>query len=81
MKTLISLLLAVMATSVMAADNEQVPATVYNPAQPPDIAKVISVTPTSNACEVVPATMIYVDHQGQTHRLDYHVMGGCWGNS
>jgi hypothetical protein len=81
MKTLISLLLAVMTTSVVAADNQPVPATAYNPAQPPEIARVISVTPTANACEVVPATMVYVDHQGQTHRLEYQVMGGCSSSS
>ncbi|WP_219060099.1 DUF2790 domain-containing protein [Pseudomonas sp. UMAB-08] len=80
MKTLIGLFLAVIATSAMAAGNEQIPATQYNPAQPPDIAEVISVTPTAGACEVVPATMIYVDHQGETHRLVYKVMGGCSGN-
>lgn len=81
MKTLISLLLAVIATSAMAAGNEQIPTTQYNPAQQLDIAKVISVTPTANACEVVPATMVYVDHQGENHRLVYQVMGDCSGNS
>lgn len=81
MKALISLFLAITATSVMAAGNETVQTTQYNPAQSLDIAKVISVSPTANACEVVPATMVYVDHQGETHRLEYQVMGGCSGNS
>jgi len=40
MKTLISLLLTVIATSAMAADNEPL-AVLYNPAQPLDIAKVV----------------------------------------
>jgi hypothetical protein len=81
MKALISLFLAVAATSVMAAGNEPVQTTQYNPAQSLDIAKVISVSPTTDACEVVPATMVYVDHQGETHRLEYKVMGGCSNNS
>lgn len=74
MKTLLSVLLALTTTAVMAAEN--------NPATTPpslDIAKVISVTDTSTACEVVPATMIYIDHQGQTHTLTYKVMGICSG--
>ncbi|MBU6959384.1 DUF2790 domain-containing protein [Pseudomonas sp. CVAP len=77
MKTLISLLLSVVATSAMAAGNEPTAATAYNPAQPLDIAKVVSVTNTATACDVVPATMVYVDHQGQTHRVTYQVMGNC----
>lgn len=75
MKTLISLFLTVAATSAMAAGNE--PATPYNPSQPLDIAKVVSVTNTATACDVVPATMVYIDHQGQTHRVTYQVMGSC----
>ncbi|EXF95304.1 hypothetical protein HK44_027175 [Pseudomonas fluorescens HK44] len=75
MKTLISLFLTVFATCAMAAGNE--PTTAYNPAQPLDIAKVVSVTNTATACDVVPATMVYIDHQGQTHRVTYQVMGSC----
>ncbi|MGH8347688.1 MAG: DUF2790 domain-containing protein [Pseudomonas sp.] len=79
MKTLISLLLTVIATSAMAADNE--PLTVlYNPAQPLGIASVVSVSDTATACGVVPATMVYVDHQGQPHRVTYDVMGDCTSN-
>lgn len=79
MKTLISLLLSVIATSAMAADNGPL-AVLYNPAQPLDIAKVVSVSDTATACGVVPATMEYVDHQGQTHRVTYNVMGDCTSN-
>ena len=79
MKTLISLLLTVIATSAMAADNEPL-AVLYNPAQPLDIAKVVSVSDTATACGVVPATMEYVDHQGQIHRVTYNVMGDCTSN-
>ncbi|MNR66673.1 hypothetical protein D3C85_1902900 [compost metagenome] len=60
----------------MAAGNQPA-ATSYNPAQPLDIAKVVSVSNTATACGVVPATMVYVDHQGQTHSVTYEVMGDC----
>ncbi|GID09087.1 MULTISPECIES: DUF2790 domain-containing protein [Pseudomonas] len=76
MKTLTSLFLTLAATSALAASNEPA-ATPYNPAQPLDIAKVVSVTDTATACGVVPATMEYIDHQGQTHRVTYEVMGNC----
>ncbi|EXF95851.1 hypothetical protein HK44_021020 [Pseudomonas fluorescens HK44] len=74
MKTLLSVLLALTTTAVMAAESK--PA-----ATPPslDIAKVISVSDTSTACEVVPATMVYIDHQGETHKVTYQVMGMCSG--
>jgi hypothetical protein len=38
---------------------------------------VVSVSNTATACGVVPATMVYVDHQGQTHSVTYEVMGDC----
>lgn len=76
MKSLTTLLLTLLATSAMAATNEPA-ATPYNPAQPLDIAKVVSVTDTATACDVVPATMVYIDHQGQTHSVTYSVMGNC----
>ncbi|CAI8835783.1 MULTISPECIES: DUF2790 domain-containing protein [unclassified Pseudomonas] len=79
MKSLISLLLALVATSALAAGNEP-PATPYDPAQPLDIAKVVSVSDTASGCGVVPASMVYVDHQGQTHRVSYQVMGDCSGS-
>jgi hypothetical protein len=79
MKTLISLVLSVVASSALAAGNEP-DATRYDPAQPLDIAKVVSVSNTATACGVVPATMVYVDHQGQTHRVSYEVMGDCTSN-
>ena len=79
MKTLIGLFLALVATSAMAAVNEPA-ATPYNPAQPLDIAQVVSVTDTATSCDVVPATMVYIDHQGQTHSVTYQVMGNCMSN-
>ncbi|MGH8439110.1 MAG: DUF2790 domain-containing protein [Pseudomonas sp.] len=43
-----------------------------------DIAKVISLSTIPNVCEVVPATMVYEDHQGHRHTLEYRAMGnGC----
>ena len=76
MKTLTALLLAFVATSAMAANNEPA-ATPYDPAHPLDIAKVDSVSDTPTGCDVVPATMVYIDHQGQTQRVTYQVMGNC----
>lgn len=76
MKLLTSLFLTLVATSAMAADNEPL-AVLYNPAQPLDIAKVVSVSESATACGVVPATMVYVDHQGQTRQVSYKVMGDC----
>ncbi|WP_442965211.1 DUF2790 domain-containing protein [Pseudomonas sp. JDS28PS106] len=44
----------------------------------PDIARVLSISPIPNVCEVVPARMTYEDHQGQRHIMSYQVMGnGC----
>ncbi len=43
-----------------------------------DIAKVISVETPARVCEAVPVHMVYEDHQGQRHVLEYRVMGtGC----
>ncbi|MGY3171439.1 hypothetical protein ACVWYU_000813 [Pseudomonas sp. TE12234] len=74
MKTLLSVLLALTTTAVMAGESNPAPAP-----QTLDIAKVISVTDTSTACDVVPATMVYIDHQGESHTLTYRVMGSCSG--
>ncbi|MGH8389625.1 MAG: DUF2790 domain-containing protein [Pseudomonas sp.] len=79
MKVLTSLFLTLIATTAMAADNEPL-AVLYNPAQPLEIATVVSVSDTATACGVVPATMVYVDHQGQTRRVTYDVMGDCTSN-
>ncbi|MDV7213185.1 DUF2790 domain-containing protein [Azotobacter beijerinckii] len=46
-----------------------------------DIAKVISVEEPANVCEAVPVHMVYEDHQGHQHVLEYSVMGkGCSNN-
>ncbi|RCL23296.1 DUF2790 domain-containing protein [Pseudomonas sp. AFG_SD02_1510_Pfu_092] len=51
----------------------------YQYGMPLDVAKVISLTPASNAadCQVGTAHMVYVDHQGQQHAIDYREMGNC----
>ncbi len=41
-----------------------------------DVADVVAISDVSHACGVVPATMTYRDHQGDTHRLEYLVQGG-----
>lgn len=81
MKRLIALALIGFST-LAAADELQVaqqPAVEqYTYATDLDIANVISVTPSADVCDVVPAQMIYEDHQGQRHILEYRVMGnGC----
>lgn len=51
----------------------------YEYGMPLDVAKVISITPASNAadCQVGTAHMVYVDHQGQKREIDYREMGNC----
>ncbi|WP_047280481.1 DUF2790 domain-containing protein [Pseudomonas lundensis] len=82
MKRLIAL--ALMGISTLAAADEvhvaqaQPVVEHYTYATDLDVAKVISVIPTADVCEVVPAQMIYEDHQGQRHILEYRIMGnGC----
>jgi hypothetical protein len=61
-----------------AAINSTLPVEKYTYSTHLDIAKVISMSPTSNACNVVPARMDYVDSKGKEHVLEYRVMGnGC----
>ena len=82
MKGFIALALMGIATVAAADDVEVAQAQPvveqYTYATDLDVAHVISVTPTADVCEVVPAHMIYEDHQGQRHILEYRVMGnGC----
>ncbi|CAD5109845.1 DUF2790 domain-containing protein [Zestomonas carbonaria] len=78
--------IALLASSAaMAASGEssdpasELPVTQYEYGMELDIQKVISVTPKPDTCDVVPATMIYVDSHGDTQRLDYRAMGNCLG--
>ncbi|MFJ4348893.1 DUF2790 domain-containing protein [Pseudomonas sp. NPDC089401] len=51
----------------------------YEYGMPLDVAKVISITPASNAadCQIGTAHMVYVDHQGQRREVNYREMGNC----
>lgn len=51
----------------------------YEYGMPMDVAKVVSITPDSNAadCEVGTSHMVYIDHQGQTHEIAFREMGNC----
>ncbi|MNP26235.1 hypothetical protein D3C76_1190790 [compost metagenome] len=44
-----------------------------------DIAEVVWVTATPVEDAVYPSTMEYIDHQGQTQRLEYIVTDTTWG--
>lgn len=81
MKNLIALFLAGFATLAVAGETSTVqPSTVesYSYGTKLDIARVISLSTIPDVCEVVPATMIYEDSQGQRHTLEYKAMGdGC----
>lgn len=47
-----------------------------------DIAKDLSSNIISEECGIVPAQLIYLDHQGRKHVLDYQVQGmGCIGDN
>ncbi|TBW13171.1 DUF2790 domain-containing protein [Azotobacter chroococcum subsp. isscasi] len=69
------------ALGAMAQAAEQPKVEKYTYATQLDIARVISVEDPGNVCEVVPVHMVYEDHQGQRHVVEYSVMGkGCQGN-
>ncbi|WP_433766220.1 DUF2790 domain-containing protein [Pseudomonas putida] len=43
-----------------------------------DVAQVVSITPAADVCGPTPVQMTYRDSQGETHILDYSVIGnGC----
>lgn len=47
-----------------------------------DIAKDLSSNTISQECGIVPAQLIYLDHQGRKHVLDYQVQGmDCLGDN
>jgi hypothetical protein len=55
----------------------------YNYSEHLDIAKVIDITTiedTQNACGPVDAHMVYVDHNGKTHDLQYKILGSACQN-
>ena len=73
-------LLALVGMSAFALAEEPAEAAVehYHYGMELDIAKVISRSDIQDVCGIVPAYMIYEDHQGKVHRLEYMVFGqGC----
>ncbi|MFK0088800.1 DUF2790 domain-containing protein [Pseudomonas sp. BJa5] len=82
MKSLLVLALAGLSSFALADEvttaSAQPAVEQYDYSQNLDIAKVISLSTLPNVCEVVPATMVYEDHQGQRHTIEYRAMGnGC----
>lgn len=70
----------VLATSpALAANSQPVAETHYQYGMHLDIAEVVSITSTPTEDTVYPATMEYIDHQGQTHQLAYIVTDTTWG--
>ena len=81
-----AILASLMMFSVYASANSDVKGDVaqavpeqYNYSEHLDIAKVIDITTASNSvspCAPVDAHMVYVDHNGVTHDLQYKMLGG-----
>lgn len=79
MKTLIAAALLAVSSLALADQAVQPEVEHYSYGTKLDIAKVISLSKVpADVCEVVPATMVYEDHQGERHTVEYRVMGdGC----
>ncbi|SEI50401.1 Protein of unknown function [Azotobacter beijerinckii] len=85
MKRVMSVVIAAVACIVLNSEMiqaaEQPKVEKYTYGTKLDIAKVISVEEPANVCEAVPVHMVYEDHQGHQHVLEYSVMGkGCSNN-
>lgn len=72
-------------SGAQAADQASAPAvTEYTYGTQLDIAKVVNVSGSAavdNVCKVVPADMTYIDHQGQRHTIEYHIMSSACSQS
>ncbi|UZE27972.1 DUF2790 domain-containing protein [Pseudomonas asplenii] len=84
MKLFAALVLSSLCATAMADEaatdvaSQNLPVEEYTYSLHPDIQKVISISPTPEVCEVVPARIIYEDSQGHRHIMEYRVMGnGC----
>ena len=78
MKALLAVALLAVSSFALADQATQADVEHYSYGTKLDIAKVISLSKVPDVCEVVPATMVYEDHQGQRHTVEYRVMGdGC----
>lgn len=60
---------------------EQIPVEVYHYGMKLDIARVLSISDTSQVCAVVPSVMHYEDSKGELRALEYLIHGGgCYDN-
>lgn len=75
--TFVMLMLA--ASPVLAVDSQAVADTQYQYGMHLDIAEVVSITTTPGDDAVYPATLEYIDPQGQTNHLVYSVTDISWG--
>lgn len=78
-KYLYVLLGSLVISSAAFADTNITTPEVYKYGDKLDVAKVISMSKIpDNICEVVPATMTYIDSQGVKHTMQYEVLAdGC----
>jgi len=74
-------MLVLAASPVLAADLQPVAETHYQYGMQLDIAEVVSIASPDTEDTVYPATMEYIDPQGQTQRLTYIVSEMTWGSS
>lgn len=81
MKTIIAaaiMLCSVHAVAKEPISYEDIPLERYEYSMDLDIDRVIQIATAPNVCQTVPVQMVYEDHQGNTHRLEYLTMGsGC----
>ena len=85
MKMLILGFAALLATSSAHADTQTAEPVIHDKTGffvHLDIAKDLSSNIITQDCGIVPAQLIYLDHQGRKHVLDYQVQGmGCIGDN
>ena len=55
---------------------EQIPVETYHYGMKLDIARVLSISDTSQVCDVVPSVMQYEDSKGELRALEYLIHGG-----
>lgn len=55
---------------------QQIPVETYHYGMQLDIARVLSISDTSQVCAVVPSVMHYEDSKGQLRALEYLIHGG-----
>jgi len=64
----------------LANEQEQANVEQYQYGMDLDVARVIKSAEVPNTCNVEPVQMVYEDHQGKRHTLEYLVAGtGCSG--